>query len=170
MSKDFRSRLLEEHPQLQELAVAYQELGVLEPLLWARSELEGSPVLALCLLRAGMLREVCSRDDHDWIEQIEREDCSISNPVTIKEAQESLRNLRRSGVELTSLTPIVRFVQSVAIKNVADLLDAGPRLLPEHSTSPARDSRWSLHVVRVDGSTVPMPGGISAALRDPDEL
>lgn len=51
MKKSFRDHMVEKNPELGQRIEFYEQLGVMEPVLWAQSEIDGRPAVAQCLLR-----------------------------------------------------------------------------------------------------------------------
>jgi hypothetical protein len=170
MKKSFRDHMIEKNPELGQRIGFYEQLGVMEPVLWAQSEIDGRPAIAQCLLRQGLLQEICAKAGQSWRRQILEEDTCLENREIIEEAQEAIKSLTKLGVSEDLLTPIIRFAQATAVKNIGTLLDLGARIMPHPQLSSERLTSWKVCAQAADGSILGPLGDISPLLNDPKEL
>lgn len=122
----FSESLLIQHPQLQELSSYYEELGFEEPIQWAYSEMTGEAAVATAALVHALGSEVCRAGDHAWAGLMQSGSMNVGNAAIAAQAAEALAGLAAQGVDLSSLTPVIRAVQAQVVRNIATLLDEGP--------------------------------------------
>lgn len=148
--KTYTEYICEIKPQLREMAEYYSVLGLSEPVLWAESELNGEPAIAKAALIYALRQQITQADGHEWIQMLEQGNTSFENPAISQAAQEALKIITSAGIEPTTLTAVVRAIQSEVITNIASLLEYGPNIncipLPA-----GREAHWQLFSTDEDG-------------------
>lgn len=168
--KSLEDHLVEKFPELVEMSKFYESLGVSRPILWAKSELDGKPSVAKCLLRHGFLSEIGNQEDHSWSDRIATGDVNCSNQGLIKRAQDCLDDLAKLGVTPEHITPIIRLTEAQAVKNIAQLLDLGPEILLMPMPGAQRDQSWTICSETPQGEIGPRIGSLIPLLNDPNEI
>ena len=144
--KTYSEYLISKEPRLLDLSKYYESLGLSEPVLWAKDELNGEPTVATAALVYAFRQEVIEPTNHSWIEQILSGNANVENEEIAANAIEALAKLKGFNVPLEILTPIARCVQAQTINNIAGLLEEGPAIccIPMPTD---REANWQMFAV-----------------------
>ncbi|WP_137938961.1 hypothetical protein [Chitinivorax sp. B] len=161
--------LQQQHPGITELAEYYAELGFNQPILWAKSELDGEPAVATAALIHALRNEIVQAEDHGWSAAIRNGDVNIEDETLIAEATITLDYLQERDVDLNRLTPLIRAIQMQTIRNVTTLLDDGPEIccipLPA-----GRECGWQLTALDANGEPNGTITGLHEVIDDEEDL
>lgn len=150
--------LKRQYPQIESIAAFYAEQGAENPLNWALAECKGEPALATFVFARALRAEIAPADSLDWAGQTAAAELNVEDAQLLQQAAAALQHLQERGVDLARLTPLVRALQTHAVRTIAALLDQGPAIsgLPLPAD---RQTHWALYAVDAqDRPQMPLTG------------
>ena len=163
--KSYAEHLLQVKPELLHLSHYYESLGIPNPVLWAKSEADGEPSVALAALLHGLARTIESKQaGTGWLDRLKSGDINVDDQGLLEEARDALVHLSSLEGSAISLMALIRVAQAEALNGIASLIDYGPEICCL-SLPLGREQGWELFATDKDGNALQCISGFAEVVR-----